>query len=65
MQIPSYSATVVALSGAYWIYVDFDYHRRIHWLVSNLIAFLVLIAIVEPLMMSAQSYQARDDQRDV
>lgn len=51
-------AMVGALGGAYWIYVDFDYHRRIHWIISNLIAFLALIALVEPLMISAQSYQA-------
>ena len=45
------------LAAAYWIYVDFDYHRRIHWLISNLVAFLVVIAIVEPLSISMNSYQ--------
>ena len=46
------------LAGTYWIYVDFDLHRRIHWLISNLVAFLLLIAVIEPITISGKSYLA-------
>ena len=44
------------LAAAYWIYVDFDYHRRIHWIISNLVRDLTDNTTVFDVVFSSENY---------
>ena len=48
------SLLMASLAGCYYLYLDFEYIRRIHWLKTNVLALIFVIAIVEPMKLSFQ-----------
>jgi hypothetical protein len=45
-----------SLLTCYYLYLDFEFLRRIHWLKTNILALIFIVAIVEPMKLSFQAF---------